>query len=64
MTLLTEAEVAEILRVSPRWVAEHSRPRSKQPLPFVKLGAHRRYVREEIEKFIVAGQNKPLGRAA
>lgn len=50
--LLTETEVAAILQVSTRWVREHSRARSKQRIPSVKLGAHRRYRIEDVERFI------------
>jgi len=51
-TLLTPAEVADILRVSPRTLLNWD-------LPHLKFGAnqHRRYLRSGIEKLLIDAQS-------
>jgi excisionase family DNA binding protein len=50
--LLTVQEVADWLRVKPAWVRAHANGNRKPKLPSVKLGAHRRFRREAVARFI------------
>ena len=47
-TLLTVHEVAEILRVPPSWVYEHTRERSRDRIPGFRLGKFWRFRHHEI----------------
>jgi excisionase family DNA binding protein len=49
--LMTQEEVAQLLRLRPSTVADLAR---RGDLPSVKLGRHRRYVREDVMSYINA----------
>jgi excisionase family DNA binding protein len=51
-TLLTVKEVAEILRVPVSWVYEHTRDRSVDQLPYIKIGKYVRFRLPDIEKYL------------
>ena len=51
-TLLTIAEVADILRVSRQFVTDHSNGRSLPRIPRVKIGKSVRFRRSDIDAFI------------
>jgi excisionase family DNA binding protein len=57
--LLTVQEVADWLRVKPAWVRAHANGNRKPKLPSVKLGAYRRFRREDVARFL-----EELSRAA
>jgi excisionase family DNA binding protein len=42
-TLLTVNEVAEILKVPPSWVYEHTRERSRDRIPGFRIGKYWRF---------------------
>jgi excisionase family DNA binding protein len=49
--LLTGSEVAGLLRLRPSTVADLAR---RGELPSIKLGRHRRYVRDDVAAFVQA----------
>ena len=51
-TLLTVREVAEILRVPVSWVYEHTRGRSVDRLPYIKVGKYVRFRLPDIERYL------------
>jgi excisionase family DNA binding protein len=55
-SLMTRDEVAELLRLRPSTVSEFAR---RGELPSVKLGRHRRYVREDVIAFVNAQRATP-----
>ena len=61
--LLTPAQVAKRLQVSPRWVRDHATRRAPR-IPAVDLGARLRFRRADIEEFIKSqtGLSKKLER--
>lgn len=54
--LLTAAEVAEMLRVSPSWIREKTRERSlirdTDPLPHVRLGKYVRFRWTDVSQWL------------
>ena len=46
--LLTVQEVAQILKVSPSWVYEHTRERCPDRIPGIRLGKYWRFVEEDV----------------
>ena len=50
--LLTVAEVAESLGVSPAWVRQHASGVRRPVLPSVKMGKVLRFRRGDVERFI------------
>ena len=50
--LLTVREVAEILRVPVSWVYEHTRGRSLDRLPYLKVGKYVRFRLPDIERYL------------
>ena len=61
--LLTPAQVAKRLQVSPRWVRDHATRRAPR-IPAVDLGARLRFRRADIEEFIksLAARSQTTGR--
>ena len=55
-SLLTAADVAELLGVTPSWVYEQSRAGR---IPTVKLGRYRRYRLEAIEAWLAELEAQP-----
>jgi excisionase family DNA binding protein len=52
--LLTVQEVAEILRVSPSWVYEHTRERCKHRIPGIRLGKYWRFIEADVVAWVAA----------
>jgi hypothetical protein len=50
--LLTPEDVASWLRVKPAWVRAHANGNRKPELPSLKMGAYRRFRRQDIQKFL------------
>jgi hypothetical protein len=50
--LLTPEDVATWLRVKPAWVRAHANGNRKPQLPSLKMGAYRRFRRQDIQKFL------------
>jgi len=48
-TILTENEVAELLRIRPSTVAAYAR---QGYIPSIQMNKHRRYVAEDIDAFV------------
>jgi excisionase family DNA binding protein len=63
--LLTPAQVAKRLQVSPRWVRDHATRRTPR-IPAIDLGARLRFRQADVEEFIrsqgQAGPSKKLAR--
>ena len=55
--ILTVEEVAELLRVSPGWVHEKCRRRSRNPLPCFRPGKYLRFSREEVLAWLRSTSN-------
>ncbi len=53
-TLLTVNEAAEILKVPPSWVYEHTRERSRDRIPGFRLGKYWRFVKADIVAWLAA----------
>ncbi|MGI9069738.1 MAG: helix-turn-helix domain-containing protein [Bryobacteraceae bacterium] len=51
-SLLTVEEVAIWLRVRPAWVRAHANSNRRPKLPSLKVGAFRRFRRQDILKFL------------
>ena len=47
-TLLTVRDVAEILRVPPSWVYEHTRERCRDRIPGIRLGKYWRFIEADV----------------
>jgi excisionase family DNA binding protein len=47
-TLLTVSEVAEILKVPPSWVYEHTRERSRDRIPGFRIGKYWRFAEADV----------------
>lgn len=52
--LLTVQEVAEILRVSPSRVYEHTRGRCKRRIPGIRLGKYWRFIEADVVAWVAA----------
>jgi excisionase family DNA binding protein len=52
--LRTVRDVAEILRVSPSWVYEHTRERSKHRIPGIRLGKYWRFIEADVLAWVAA----------
>jgi hypothetical protein len=50
--LLTPEDVATWLRVKPAWVRAHANGNRKPELPSLKMGAFRRFRRQDIQEFL------------
>ena len=50
--MLTRKEVAKKLKVTTKWVYEHSTRGAQPLLPVVKIGKHVRYLPKDVEEFI------------
>jgi excisionase family DNA binding protein len=56
--VLTVSEVARLLQLSPRTVAEYG---ARGLLPSVKIGRHRRFSRRQLEAMMAEGQTRVTG---
>jgi excisionase family DNA binding protein len=59
--ILTVEEVAELLRVTPGWVHEKCRQRSRNPLPCFRPGKYLRFSREEVLAWLRSTSNIKKG---
>ncbi len=59
--LLTPAEVAELLRISPRALRKLRR---RRPLPFYRVGGALRFRRPDVDAWLEAMRVDPAGQAA
>jgi hypothetical protein len=50
--LLTPEDIATWLRVKPAWVRAHANGNRKPKLPSLKMGAFRRFRRQDIQSFL------------
>lgn len=50
--LLTVREVAELLKVPKSWIYQHTRRRSQDRIPFVKVGRYVRFREEDLLAYI------------
>lgn len=50
--LLTPEEASEILRVKVSWLYQHTRRRSRDRIPFVKVGHYVRFREEDLLAYI------------
>lgn len=50
--LLTPEEAAEILRVKVSWLYQHTRRRSQDRIPFVKVGRYLRFREQDLLAYI------------
>jgi excisionase family DNA binding protein len=50
--LLTPEEAAEILRVKLSWLYQHTRRRSQDRIPFVKVGRYLRFREQDLLAYI------------
>jgi Helix-turn-helix domain len=50
--LLTPEDVATWLKVKPAWVRAHANGNRKPELPSLKMGAYRRFRRQDIQRFL------------
>ena len=53
-TLLTVNEVAEILKVPPSWVYEHTRERSRDRIPGFRIGKYWRFAEADVLAWLVS----------
>ena len=56
--LLTPEEAAEILRVKLSWLYQHTRRRTQDRIPFVKIGRYLRFREEDLAAYIEARRGK------
>ncbi len=56
--LLTPEEAAEILRVKLSWLYQHTRRRSQDRIPFVKVGRYLRFREQDLVDYIENRQRK------
>ncbi len=61
--LMTVHEVAELLQVPSSWVYEHTRQRSLNRIPGIRLGKYWRFERAEILRWIDANRKKDYRHA-
>ncbi len=50
--LLTPEEAAEILRVKVSWLYQHTRRRTQDRIPFVKIGRYLRFREQDLVAYI------------
>jgi excisionase family DNA binding protein len=50
--LLTPEEAAEILRVKLSWLYQHTRRRSQDRIPFIKVGRYLRFREQDLMAYI------------
>jgi excisionase family DNA binding protein len=50
--LLTPEEAAAILRVKLSWLYQHTRRRSQDRIPFIKIGRYLRFREQDLAAFI------------
>ena len=50
--LLTPEEAAEILRVKLSWLYQHTRRRTQDRIPFVKIGRYLRFREQDLMAYI------------
>ncbi len=50
--LLTPEEAAEILRVKLSWLYQHTRRRSQDRIPFIKVGRYLRFREQDLVAYI------------
>ncbi len=50
--LLTPQEAAEILRVKLSWLYQHTRRRTQDRIPFVKIGRYLRFREQDLVAYI------------
>ncbi len=56
--LLTPEEAAEILRVKLSWLYQHTRRRTQDRIPFVKIGRYLRFRGQDLAAYIEARRGK------
>ena len=56
--LLTPEEAAEILRVKVSWLYQHTRRRSQDRIPFVKVGRYLRFCEQDLLAYIDGRKRK------
>ena len=50
--LLTPEEAAQILRVKLSWLYQHTRRRSQDRIPFIKIGRYLRFREQDLAAYI------------
>jgi len=60
--ILTPEDVAALLRVSPSWVHEKCRNRSRDPLPAHRIGRYLRFSRSEVLDWFARTAEKKRAR--
>ena len=56
--LLNHDQVAERLGVNPSTVRELTRNRSRNPIPYLKIGKYQRFRWSEVEKWLIGCQKR------
>ena len=56
--LLTPEEAAEILRVKLSWLYQHTRRRSQDRIPFIKIGRYLRFRERDLAAYIESRKRK------
>ena len=56
--LLTPEEAAEILRVKLSWLYQHTRRRTQDRIPFVKIGRYLRFREQDLAAYIEGRRGK------
>ena len=56
--LLTPEEAAEILRVKLSWLYQHTRRRTQDRIPFVKIGRYLRFREQDLVAYIEGRRRK------
>ncbi|HEX2715093.1 MAG TPA: helix-turn-helix domain-containing protein [Candidatus Acidoferrales bacterium] len=56
--LLTPEEAAEILRVKLSWLYQHTRRRSQDRIPFLKIGRYLRFREQDLRAYIESRKPK------
>ena len=56
--LLTPEEAAEILRVRLSWLYQHTRRRTQDRIPFVKIGRYLRFREQDLVAYIEGRRGK------
>ena len=56
--LLTPEEAAEILRVKLSWLYQHTRRRTQDRIPFVKIGRYLRFRKQDLAAYIEGRRGK------
>ena len=57
-SLLTPEEAAEILRVKLSWLYQHTRRRTQDRIPFVKIGRYLRFRERDLVAYIEGRRGK------